>query len=133
MIFMSVTNNLKNRMIHGIVIFLCSAVGIVLYAAFFTITDIGIPCVFHEITGMQCPGCGMTHALSSIIQGDFIEAYRYNALSLTICPMIVIYLLARALKYIKTGKEEFSFMEILFLIICLVICVWYFLFRNNLI
>ncbi len=130
---MQAIESYKNRIIQIIITWLCLAAVVVLYVMFFTATDIGIPCAFHEITGMQCPGCGMTHALSSIIQGDFTEAFRYNALSLTICPMIVIYLLARALKYIKTGQEEFSFMEILFLIICLVICVLYFLFRNNLI
>ncbi len=132
-VIMSAAKNYKHRMIQVIVSMLFLVAGIVLYVLFFTITDIGIPCIFHEITGMLCPGCGMTHAMSSIIQRDFLEAFSYNALSLTICPLIIMYFMLRALKYIKTGHEEFSFIEILFLIICLVICVWYFLFRNNLI
>ncbi len=123
----------QNRIIKTIAVIIGLAAGIIVYIYAFTKTGIGIPCIFRSITGMLCPGCGMTHALSSIAQGKFLEAMGYNALSLTVCPFIAMFLLVRAFKYIKTGQEEFSLVEIIFLIICLVLCVWYFLFRNNLI
>ncbi len=130
---MRTIKNYENRIIQTVVTSLCLVTGIIIYVLFFTTTDIGIPCIFHLITGMQCPGCGMTHALSSVVQGNFTEAFQYNALSLTICPIIIIYLLMKAFRYIRTGQEEFSLVEILFLIVNFVICVWYFLLRNNLI
>ncbi|MFR5953682.1 MAG: DUF2752 domain-containing protein [Coprococcus sp.] len=34
----------------------------------------GIPCFFYKITGYKCPGCGMTHALSEIWNGNFRSA-----------------------------------------------------------
>ena len=123
----------KNRMIQTLAVIIGLVAGIIVYVSFFTVTGIGVPCIFHSITGMLCPGCGMTHAMSSIAQGKLLEAIGYNALSLTVCPFLAMFLLVRAFKFIKTGQEEFSVIEILFLIICLVICVWYFLLRNNLI
>ena len=123
----------KNRMIKTLAEIIGLAAGIIVYIAAFTKTGIGIPCIFRSITGMLCPGCGMTHALSSIAQGKLLEAMRYNALSLTVCPFIAVFLLVKAYKYIKTGQEDFSIAEVVFLIICLVICGWYFLLRNSLI
>ena len=49
-----------------------------------------IPCIFHSITTIPCPGCGMTRACLSITQGDFIQAYMFNPfafflISLALC------------------------------------------------
>lgn len=35
-------------------------------------------CVIKWIIGYPCPGCGMTRAVFSLIQFDFIQAFRYN-------------------------------------------------------
>jgi len=37
-------------------------------------------CVFHKLTGLNCPGCGMTRALYALLHGDFLTALRDNAL-----------------------------------------------------
>ena len=40
----------------------------------------GIPCVIHLITGLECPGCGMTRALVLVSQLDWSAAWRMNAM-----------------------------------------------------
>ena len=35
-------------------------------------------CVFVFLTGLPCPGCGMGHALLSLITGDIVQAHLYN-------------------------------------------------------
>ncbi|MBF0360570.1 MAG: DUF2752 domain-containing protein [Oligoflexia bacterium] len=35
-------------------------------------------CLFHLLTHLQCPGCGMTRAILSIINGDISQAFYYN-------------------------------------------------------
>jgi Protein of unknown function (DUF2752) len=37
-------------------------------------------CHFHQLTGLYCPGCGMTRSLYALLHGDFLMALRDNAL-----------------------------------------------------
>lgn len=39
---------------------------------------IGIPCVFHMVTGAYCPGCGGTRAAKALITGHILQSLRYN-------------------------------------------------------
>lgn len=52
-----------------------------------------LPCVFNKITGLYCPGCGMTRAVHSIMHFKFYQAIRYNALVVLIPPLLLIYYL----------------------------------------
>lgn len=53
--------------------------------------NIGIPCIFNEITGLYCPGCGITRAIASLIKFDLYQAFRYNMLIVVFIPLICIY------------------------------------------
>jgi hypothetical protein len=37
-------------------------------------------CLFHQMTGLNCPGCGMTRALYALLHGNFPLALKDNAL-----------------------------------------------------
>jgi hypothetical protein len=37
-------------------------------------------CLFHKLTGLNCPGCGMTRALFALLHGHFLRALHDNAL-----------------------------------------------------
>ena len=104
------------------VIFLFS-IGI-LYALIFLKYGIGIPCIFHELTGLYCPGCGISRAIVSLIKLDFYQALRYNLLIFFLIPYICIYFF---LKYIIKGKKELPEWSLYLL---LVIIIVYFIFRN---
>ena len=40
-------------------------------------------CSFHELTGLNCPGCGMQRFLHALMHGHFSEAIHYNYAGLT--------------------------------------------------
>jgi hypothetical protein len=37
-------------------------------------------CLFHQLTGLNCPGCGSTRALYALLHGNILIALRDNAL-----------------------------------------------------
>lgn len=40
-------------------------------------------CTIRRFTGLLCPGCGNTHAVLSLLQGDLLSSFRYNPIPLT--------------------------------------------------
>ncbi len=45
-------------------------------------------CLFRNLFGVRCPGCGMVKAISSIFQGDFKRAFHYNKLVVIVFPLL---------------------------------------------
>ena len=44
-------------------------------------------CAFHQLTGLDCPGCGGQRALHQLLHGNLIEAFRFNALLIMLMPV----------------------------------------------
>ncbi|MBR1623276.1 MAG: DUF2752 domain-containing protein [Pseudobutyrivibrio sp.] len=105
---------------------------VIVYVLVFKITGHGIPCIFRTITGLKCPGCGMTHALSAMAGGHFKEAASYNILSVSLLPILAIYLVYRSYKYTKGGEDDFSKPELVLLVLTFIAVVFYFIYRNQL-
>ena len=40
----------------------------------------GLPCLFHLITGLYCPGCGGTRACMYLLDGEFVRSFWYHPL-----------------------------------------------------
>ena len=57
--------------------------------------SIGIPCIFHEITGLYCPGCGVTKLTFSLLELDFYQAFRANPLIFILLILAIIYYLIK--------------------------------------
>jgi hypothetical protein len=51
---------------------------------------VAIACPFHAITGLDCPGCGATHAIAALATGHLTEALRINALVTIAIPMLAV-------------------------------------------
>jgi len=98
-----------------------------IYLRFFTI---GIPCVFHEVTGLKCPGCGMTRSCMSILKFDFTSAYNSNMLSITVVPMLLIIMGIAEVRYIMTGKRKTTLIEAILLGILFLVTISYGILRN---
>jgi uncharacterized membrane protein YfcA len=44
-------------------------------------------CVFRELSGLDCPGCGTTRALHALLHGRIGEAFRFNAM---LFPLMIV-------------------------------------------
>lgn len=81
-----------------------------------------LPCKFNKITGLYCPGCGMTRAVHSALKLDFYQSFRYNSLLYLMPPLIALYF------YLKHKHVENLSKAIL--ILMLVIAIGYGILRN---
>jgi len=52
-------------------------------------------CLFHQLTGLNCPGCGATRALYALLHGNFLLALKDNALFI----FTIAFLAARGAKH----------------------------------
>lgn len=51
----------------------------------------GVPiCLFRAISGLPCPGCGLTRALSSLIQGNPAAAFSYHPFAFIVLPLFLM-------------------------------------------
>jgi hypothetical protein len=48
-------------------------------------------CPFHALTGLECPGCGMTRAMISLGQLKFSAAVGYNLCSMPLLVLMIVY------------------------------------------
>lgn len=74
---------------------------------------ISIKCPFYLLTGLYCPGCGITRMFKALLEGNIYQAFRYN-------PLVFIYIMGYLLYKImpfnfslKTSKKLLNFLLIL--------------------
>ena len=72
----------KNRIINIFILVIVTILFVMLF-----ILKKEIPCMFKSIFGISCPGCGMTRAINEIIHLRFINAFKFNILSI---PLVII-------------------------------------------
>ena len=83
--------------------------GILFFIAFLylhTKYGFSIPCIFHEVTGFYCPGCGITRCILAILKFDFALAFRYNSLVFVLLPIFIPYFLYKLYLYIFNKEDH---------------------------
>jgi len=67
----------------------------------------GVPwlpnCTFHRLTGLNCPGCGMTRAAHATLHGRLGEAFRFNPVGMILLPLVAVWIGIELLGWIR-GK-----------------------------
>jgi hypothetical protein len=90
----------------------------------------GIPCIFHTVTGLHCPGCGISRMFLSIARLDFKTAFQYNPLIFTISPIALFFIIRHYVLYIIYGKRKSEKFEMVLLVIALVLLIIFGILRN---
>ncbi|MGE9269411.1 MAG: DUF2752 domain-containing protein [Verrucomicrobiales bacterium] len=57
-------------------------------------------CILHEVTGLHCPGCGMTRATAAAMDGQLGDAFRFNPLGVVLLPIAAVLFLPVAKAWI---------------------------------
>ena len=65
-------------------------------------------CLFHQLTGLSCPGCGALRATHQLLHGHLADAFRLNPLLLILWPVLAANGLAQVVRQV-TGREGARF------------------------
>jgi hypothetical protein len=49
---------------------------------------IGVPCILHATTGLNCPLCGSTRMAAALLRGDLDAAWHFNPVVLVLGPLV---------------------------------------------
>lgn len=95
------------KRLHKVLAWAGAAVAAALaYAALVRGLGHGIPCLFHALTGLQCPGCGVTRMGTCLLQGDIFGAFFQNPVVFVLLPVAGAVALAHVVRYVKTGERK---------------------------
>lgn len=89
------------RLLTGLLLVAAVGAG---YALWVNGTHLAIPCPFHAITGLQCPGCGVTRLCLALLRLDIAGAWQANAVLLLLLPLLGVLLGYRAVVYVRRGS-----------------------------
>lgn len=64
-------------------------------------------CIYKNITGYPCPGCGMTRSTISLFRGDFLQSLMWNPLAIIVNIMAITALIWMLYDLI-TNKPSFD-------------------------
>ena len=100
------------------------------YGVFVKITGIAIPCVFYRVTGLKCPGCGVTRMCVALLQFRWREAWNCHSMLMIQLPFLGLIAMRNVIAYIKKGFCRVSHLETTIIYICIVLLVGFTMFRN---
>lgn len=75
------------------------------YAAFVLATGVFIPCPFRAVTGLLCPGCGVSHLCLALLRGDIAGAWEANPFLFCTGPIILALVGRQTWRWVQTGTR----------------------------
>jgi hypothetical protein len=123
--------NSRKTIIWVVAILLLASIIIPLYFAFDpTHSHLAPKCMFHMVTGLDCPSCGNQRALHQLLNGNIWLAFRYNPFLWVAAPYIALLLVTTILRTQWAEKTFEALTSSKMLITYLVIYFAWWIVRN---
>ncbi len=58
-------------------------------------------CLFKNLFGINCLGCGMTRAVFNVLHGNFYTTFEYNSLVIAVFPLLVYLWFKKVINLLK--------------------------------
>ncbi len=100
------------------------------YAVFWTVTGIAIPCAIYEVTGIYCPGCGVSRMCLSLLHFDFYQAFRYNPGAIIVSPVLIWYFIHYIITYLKGESTKITKGQQRLFVIVIIVLILFGIARN---
>lgn len=95
---------MKQRALKVIKIGTALLLGGLVYALICNIIGFALPCIFNTVTGLQCPGCGVSRMCLALLRFDFKAAFYANPAILCLTPVLLAVGVDAVARYIRIGK-----------------------------
>ena len=70
--------------------------------------NLSFPCLFHLATGYDCPGCGGTRAIASLLHGQLFRSFLYHPVILYTAFLLLRGLVFSILEFAKSGRFSWT-------------------------
>lgn len=115
------------KVIKKLLIFLA---GGVFYGILIMNTGFAIPCLFRLLTGLKCPGCGVTSMCLALMRFNFHKAFISNEMLFVLLPALLFVFIKYIFVYIKTGIKKLDRAQSFILNLSLVMLILFGVIRN---
>lgn len=75
------------------------------YVCLIAVLGRGLYCPFWQLTGLLCPGCGVTRMCLALLRLDFSGAWRANAALLLALPVLAALAVRLMWVYVRAGRK----------------------------
>ena len=87
-------------------------------------------CPFYQLTGLQCPGCGVSRMCLHLIKLEFAQAFAQNQALFVLLPVLLLLWLSWTVRYVRTGRWELLLWQRLLLWLSIGILIVFGILRN---
>lgn len=127
---MKLDKNKKTSIYIVISLFIIALIGIILVKVYNPEEkSFFIPCMLYKLTGIKCPGCGMTRSVHYLVNGNIKQAIWYNLMLIPLI-VLVIYSLYRYILFLVKNEQIINKLLENLLKVFLVIIVLFGVTRN---
>jgi hypothetical protein len=118
----SATQTARNdRMLHLVLLFLSASILLAAFCLSASETTVVVPflnrplpeiCMLRRMTGLSCPGCGLTRCFIALAHGDLASAWSFNPAGLWLFAIVAAQLPWRTYQLwrIAHGQRELAFL-----------------------
>lgn len=102
----------------------------IIYTIIVKTFDVGIPCLFYTVTGLYCPGCGVSRVILNILSLDFVSAFNANPVIFVLLPILGVGYVIHQYRYIVKNDKSYRTYENVFLWIAISALILFAVYRN---
>lgn len=118
------------RLANVLVKLLVIAAAGIIYTNIIRSTGFWLPCIFRALTGLKCPGCGISHMCMALLVMDFKTAWTANPVLMAISPAIVYILAKQVVVWIVSGVQKMSQVDAVIVNALVVVLLLWGIIRN---
>ena len=84
-----------------------------------------LKCPMYQLTGWQCPLCGLQRAVHAFLHGNFLEAWRYNPALWLLLPYVAVWVLGSFSERVARSRVyAWVISSRVVLAVILLLCIW---------